>query len=49
MENCPECGTKLVYNDLPFDEMSEGQQANVMAGFIDKKCPNCNIEIEDSP
>ncbi|MGI0027089.1 MAG: hypothetical protein ACREAD_04530 [Nitrosopumilaceae archaeon] len=49
MDNCPKCNTKLEEDELPFDQRSEGQQANIDMGFVDKKCPNCGYEIEDSP
>lgn len=48
MENCPQCGTRLVYDGFRFNEMSEGQQADYKAGFVDQKCPKCGYEIEGS-
>ena len=46
MDLCPKCNSELEENELDFDGMTEGQQANYTAEFRDKLCPKCGYEIE---
>lgn len=46
---CPDCNVVMEKDEVDLDGMTDGQQANYMAGFYDVTCPKCgrSAEVED--
>lgn len=44
---CPNCNTEMEPDEVDMDDMTDGQQADYLAGFHGVWCPKCGNTADD--